>query len=614
MKNLFLILSSLITVSAIADNDYHYFADLTNVKDDKLTIRLVPPEMNETEAVFMFPAMVPGTYEVYDFGRFVSNFKAEGKDGKTITIEKLDKNSYKLSPANAIKEISYEVEDTWDTDIKEKVVFEPGGTNIEAGKNFALNTHGFFGYFKNKIEHNFILEFTKPRGFYASTSLTDLKSGDTKDVISVFNYHDLVDAPIMYCKPDTTTVMVGNSQILISVYSPNSMLSSSFIAKNLKELLFAQAEYLGGELPIKKYAFLFYFTDHPSLSGASGALEHSYSSFYFLPEADSSALAQEIRDVSAHEFFHIVTPLNIHSKEIGDFDFNNPKMSKHLWLYEGLTEYAAHHMQAKTGLIDYDDFLAVMVEKMQNARENYNDTVPFTVMSKYVLDKYKKQYANVYEKGALIGMCLDIYLRYYSNGTYGTQELMKDLAKKYGKQKSFNDDDLFNDIEALSNKEVRKFLDTYVAGNKPLPFKEVFDMVGLNYTAQKTEEQITLGGISVGYNDKTGRLVVVKTDQLDDFGKKLKFQEGDEIMTFNNRKLGLDNMREVLGGFLQSAKAGDKLTIEVLRKDKKGNESVKTLKAKVKPVKVTEHDVLELNEKATEQQVNARKAWLGINN
>lgn len=139
-------------------------------------------------------------------------------------------------------------------------------------------------------------------------------------------------------------------------------------------------------------------------------------------------------------------------------------------------------------------------------------------------------------------------------------------------------------------------------------------MVGLKYLAEKTEEQITLGGISVGYNDKTSRLVVVKTDQLDDFGKKLKFQEGDEIMTFNNRKLGLDNMREVLGGFLQSAKTGDKLTIEVLRKDKKGNESVKTLKAKVKPVKVTEHDVLEVNENATEQQVNVRKAWLGINN
>ncbi|MGV2480957.1 UNVERIFIED_CONTAM: peptidase M61, partial [Salmonella enterica subsp. enterica serovar Weltevreden] len=90
----------------------------------------------------------------------------------------------------------------------------------------------------------------------------------------------------------------------------------------------------------------------------------------------------------------------------------------------------------------------------QNNRDNYNDTVPFTVMSKYVLDKYKKQYNNVYEKGAVIGMCLDIMLRYYSKGTYGTQDLMKDLAKKYGKNKSFKDDELFDDIEKLTFKEV----------------------------------------------------------------------------------------------------------------------------------------------------------------
>lgn len=612
-KILFLISTLFIFNSLCADGDYHYYVDLTAVKNDKLTIRLTPPDLSDNEAIFSFPAMVPGTYDIYDFGRFVSNFKAEGKDGKTIKIEVLDKNSYKLSPANAIKEISYEVEDTWDTDIKEKIVFEPGGSNIEEGKNFCFNTHCFFGYFKTKIEAKFILEVTKPKGFYASTSMTDLKSGETKDVLSIFDYHNLVDSPIMYTQPDTATIQIGKSQILISVYSPNGVITSEFIARNLKELLFAQAEYLGGELPIDKYAFLFYFTDKASLSGGAGALEHSYSSFYFLPEADTASIAQEVRDVSAHEFFHIVTPLNIHSKEIGEFDFNNPQMSKHLWLYEGLTEYAAHHMQVKTGLIEYDTFFDVMIEKMQNARENYNDTLPFTVMSKYALDKYKKQYNNVYEKGALIGMCLDVMLRYYSNGNYGTQELMKDLSKKYGKTNSFNDDDLFNDIEKLTYKEIRFFLDAHVSGSKPLPFKDVFAMVGLNYIDKRVEEKITLGGISVGYNPTTNRLVVVNTDKLDDFGKKMKFKEEDEIVTFNNRKLTLDNMKDVLGGFMQNAKTGEKLVIEVLRKDKKGNETIKELKAKVKPVKVTETDIIELNEKATEQQLVARKTWLGIN-
>ena len=47
-------------------------------------------------------------------------------------------------------------------------------------------------------------------------------------------------------------------------------------------------------------------------------------------------------------------------------------------------------------------------------------------------------------------------------------------------------------------------------------------------------------------------------------------------------------------------------------KTSKGKET-KKLKAKVKPVKVEERDIIEINENATEQQVFARKAWLGIN-
>jgi predicted metalloprotease with PDZ domain len=613
IKNIFILFILFTAKIAVANDNYKYYINLTKVENDKLTVKLIPPNMKENETTFMFPAMVPGTYEVYDFGRYVSNFKAKGKNGKTITITKLDDNSYKLIPANEIEEISYEVEDTWDTNIKEKIVFEPAGSNIEEGNVFCLNTHCFFGYFKNFTDNNFILEITKPKGFYASTGITDLKSGDTTDVLSISNYHRLIDSPIMYCLPDTSTIHIGNSSVIISVYSPNKIITSDFVSRNLKELLFAQAEYLGGELPIEKYAFIFYFSDKPTLSGASGALEHSYSSFYSLPEADTLAIAQEVRNVAAHEFFHIVTPLNIHSKEIGDFDFNNPKMSKHLWLYEGLTEYAAHHMQVKSGLIEFDNYFEVMIEKMQNAREEYNDTVPFTTMSKYALNKYKSQYNNVYEKGALIGMCLDIQLRYYSNGKYGTQDLMKDLAKKYGKDKSFDDEDLFNDIEQLTYKEIRTFLNNYVDGPKPLPFKEIYDMVGLNYFDKRTEEKITLGGISVGYNPQTDRLIIVNTQHLDAFGKKMKFKEEDEILTFNNRKLTLENIRDVLGGYMQNAKPGDKLEVEVLRKNKKGSEITKTLKAKVKPVKVTETDIIEVNEKAVEQQLLARKGWLGLN-
>jgi len=558
--------------------------------------------------------MVSGTYEVYNFGRFVSDLKVNGKNGVKIKVVKQSDNVYALSPAKEIETITYMVEDSWDTKIKEKVVFEPAGTNIEEGKNFSINTHGFFGFYDGMLDRNFVLEFSKPNGFYPATGLTDVKVGKDKDVITVMDYHDLVDAPIMYCLPDTSVITVANTKVLVAIYSPNKKVSSAYIAKNIQETLYAQRDYLGGELPVDKYAFLIYFIDRPTLSGSHGALEHSYSSFYVMPEMDSIYLDQQIRDVAAHEFFHIVTPLNIHANEIGNFDYINPKMSEHLWLYEGMTEYAAHHAQVKAGLIDVDEFLKTMMGKYENSTTAFNDTMSFTYMSKNVLnDKIHKQYNNVYEKGALIGMCLDIYLRYYSDGKYGTQNLMKDLAKKYGKKRSFNDEDLFAEIEKLTYPEIGAFLRKHVAGKEPLPMKDVFDKVGLEYEKEKVFQNFSLGGFDVGFNDETKRLVIVDTRNMDSFGKALGYKVGDEILSLNGTVINIENIKTVFGQFFDTVKEGDVVKIEVMRPKRKKKFKKTELKATARKVEQTEYNLINVKKPMSDKEKVTFKGWLDYN-
>ncbi len=506
------------------------------------------------------------------------------------------------------------VEDTWDTKITDRFVFEPGGTNIEEGKNFVLNNHGFFGYIKGKEKTPFDIEIKKPIGFYGSTGLSNIEIGLDKDIYHVASYHELVDSPIMYCAPDTANILVGGANILVSLYSVEKNVTAKYIAKSIATVLNAQKEYLGGVLPVQKYAFIIYLTNKITLSGATGALEHSYSSLYSLMESDSISLAQNMTDVAAHEFFHVVTPLSIHSEEIGDFDFNAPKMSKHLWFYEGLTEYAAHHVQVKFGLIDIDQFMEIMTSKMEESQKYYNDSLSFTEMSKGVLEKYHKEYQNVYAKGALIGMSLDILLRYYSSGKYGTQNLVADLSKKYGKEKAFIDDEFFDDIERISYPEVRAFLDNYVAKGNKMPYKDVFDKVGFNYIEKETREEISLGGFGMGISNESNRLVIFDTQEMNEFGKQMKYKDGDEIISVNGKNINADNYKEVFGSVMNNIKAGDKLVVEVARKNKKGKESTKKLKSKVRPVMVTFTNIIRLNKNPNFKQIIARNAWLGLTN
>ena len=618
MRSVFITIFSILTISFFAGEDYRYFVNLNKVNNDKISVKLIIPDVSQNEIDFCFPAMVPGTYEVYNFGRYISNLNVTGKNGIKITISKTDINTYKISPANQINDITYDVDDTWDkkddAEDKEKVIFEPGGTNIESGKNFVINTHGFFGYIKGITNRNFVVEFEKPKNFYPSTGLSGIIPGVTKDIITVFDYHDLVDSPIMYCIPDTSTILVGNTKVLVSCYSPNKKITANFIAKTLTELLYAQRDYLGGDLPVDKYAFLFYFIDRPTRSGSSGALEHSYSSFYVMPELDSTFIKQELRDVAAHEFFHIVTPLNIHSKEIGDFDFNNPKMSEHLWLYEGMTEYAAHHAQAKGGIISIDILLNTMMQKYENSINNFNDTMSFTWMSKNVLnEKIHAQYNNVYEKGAVIGMCLDILLRDLSNGKYGTQNLMKDLATKYGKNKSFNDEDLFNDIEKFTYPEIGDFLRKHVGGKTPLPIKNVLDKIGIDFAKESVSNEFSFGSPDLDFKEDTKRLVVMSIKDLDDFGKALRFKVGDELNKLNGKELKIDIIKEVIADYYENIKEGDKITIEVFRpKRKKGKYKIKTLSATARKVKITDYNKISLKQDISPKQKETLRSWIGL--
>jgi len=498
---------------------YHFMVDLTKPVGKGVAVELITPAFTAEKTVYKMPKIVPGTYANYDFGKFVTNLSAFDEHNNPLKVVRIDSNQWEIAPADKLYKLTYVVLPTFSTQ-HSPVVFEPAGTNIQFNENYVINHHGFFGYFDELKRREYTIDFVKPKGFYGSTSLELKTISDTKDRFVISNYMDLVDSPIMYCKPDTTWANVGGANVLFSVYDPSKKYNSKFLAKSLAPILEAQKAYLGGTLPVDKYAFIVYLSDRMFNSGSLGALEHSYSSFYTLL---SNYIAQQpnmIAEIAAHEFFHILTPLNIHSEEIHDFDFISPKMSAHLWLYEGLTEYAAHHVQLKYGLIDDDEFMTTFYGKHKTSTRRYKDNLAFTEMSKKCLDEHKEQYGNVYEKGALIGMCLDILLLDYSDGKYNLQMLMADLAKYYGKDKAFQDDELFDKIVEISGiPQIRSFFDTYIAGNNPLDFFGIIEKIGIK---KQLDAKLSFNSASFSYVIEQGKELPLFT-----FKQKANLKQGN---------------------------------------------------------------------------------------
>lgn len=551
--------------------------DLVNIEQDKVKVSVDPGRFTDPQTIFYIPKTVPGTYSLDNYGEFIEELKAFDYEGQELQVTQNDENSWRIDNATSLDKITYLVNDSFDVE-GEKGVFSPAGTNIEKEENFMLNLHGFIGYFDNLKEQPYKLIITRPRALIAGTAMPLTSTEQVKDQPSSLSdsydanrYFDIIDNPIMYAKPDTTHINVEGIRVLLSVYSPNGVYNSASIKPGIEKMIAGQKRFLGEIDNTSSYAILLYLADPEALDAKGyGALEHHTSTVVVLPESmPLESLITNMTDIVSHEFFHIITPLSIHSEEIHYFDYNEPEMSQHLWLYEGVTEYFANLFQVNQGLIDHDAFYSRISSKIETSK-NFNDSIPFTLLSERILEEpYKSDYYNVYLKGALIGMALDIRLRELSQGEVGILDLMKKLSERYGKEKPFKDEELIPVIVEMTYPEIADFFSTYVSGGTPIPYEEFLEKVGVQMEETRENTSYFING-QIPYIDgdpQSGELFFRENISLNSFLEELGVQNGDIIKSVNGTPYDIQNVYELVMNS-QSWQEGEAISIAVLRDDK----------------------------------------------
>jgi len=543
-----------------------YTLDLVNVVDDRVRVTVDATKMNFGDYVsgveFNFPATIPGTYATLDYGRFIKDFKAFGAEGKSLKVKKKG-NTYAIK--GEPKKIEYWVDDSFDAKVRKNKIFEPAGTNNQEGRNFLINAAGYLGFFKGAEEMPITLEVIKSPTLYGLSAMGGYSYGNTQNFFAK-DYHQLLDCPIMFAKPDTTSFKLGDTKVTIGVFSESGRELSADIYEQVKLSMGAIESFLHGDLPVKNYAFLFYIKDYSEFQGlvegteikvgtiikairelagqGFGALEHGNSSVYYLPDFGNDMVLDQMADVCIHEFFHILTPLGLHSEEIGNFNYIDPQMSKHLWLYEGITEYFAGISQVKGGVITRDEYIrSVLRQKIVTADRYPTEKMPFTEMSENVLHKpYKKQYMQVYQRGALMGALLDIRIMELTQGEKDLLDVVLELRDNYGPDKSFKDDVFIEEFVALVHPDLQQFFDDYVSGTKPLPISEYLAKVGVLY------DRSYVGPLVVDplkdYGIKYRRIRGTNTLVIKKIGKEnpLQLEEGDIIELYS------DELQNEFGG------------------------------------------------------------------
>jgi len=487
-----------------------YKIDLNKIEKDVLPVKMTLNKAPQKDQVtYSFPATVPGTYDTQDFGRFVLSMNAKTADGKKLKVKKQGNNSFIISDAKKLKYLEYTLEDIMDRKVKKHPIFDPVATNFEEGKNFLFNNGGIFGFFAGEEADPIEIKIAKPIQLYGSTSLPQTLSNSVQQHFKANSYHQLIDCPIMFSVPDTAQFYVGKTKVTISVFDVNGVPRAKHFYEVLKRDMEAIDAFLP-DLPVDNYTFIVFIDDLKEIGQAMtgkmglikiiklalkfrnlglGALEHGNSSTYYL--ADFGGALSDIKELSLdnqlsgaaiHEFMHILTPLGLHSERIGNFNYTNPLMSKHLWLYQGVTEYFANLIKYKGRVISPDEYLKEMEAKLAQGLTFPVNEMSFTEMSENVLEeKYHKHYGQVYQRGAVLAMLLDAEIQRLTSGKKSLIDVILTLNTRYGANKSFDEQTFIAEMEKEVHPDLQQFFSTYIEEKNQWKPNDQLNYIGISY-------------------------------------------------------------------------------------------------------------------------------------
>ena len=197
------------------------------------------------------------------------------------------------------------------------------------------------------------------------------------------------------------------------------------------------------QAPMREYWFLIM-----AVGDGYGGLEHRASTALIcnrddLPSMQEKKVGSGYRrflGLASHEYFHTWNVKRIKPAAFVPYDLTQENYTRQLWFFEGFTSYYDDLVLARTGLIEplsYMELLAENIGKVMSQSGRGKQSVADSSFDAWV--KYYRQDENspnaivsYYQKGAMVGLALDLTIRQRTLGAKSLDDAMRALWKDYG--------------------------------------------------------------------------------------------------------------------------------------------------------------------------------------
>ena len=560
----------------------------------------------------IMPVWTPGSYMVREFARHVQDFAATDEAGKPLKWEKTNKDTWRIM-TNGVP--------SWHAHYRVYAnELSVRTSELNSGHAF-WNNANILMYLEGHLQSASTVRVLAPDVWKVATGLPAVLG--QKNTFRADNFDILYDSPFEVSNFKTLIFNVKGVAHRIVIdgegnYDPERM------RRDVQKIVETEVELMGGEVPYHDYTFILHLR-------GGGGLEHlnsaalGYPRFGFRvapgdratsaqPNATQS-LPREYRgflSLVSHEFFHLWNVKRIRPDALGPFDYTQENYTKMLWVAEGITDYYADLALRRAGLISDNEFLSATARAMQalqNTPGRLEQSVEESSFDSWI--KYYRQDENsvnsqisYYEKGALLGLLLDLEIRKRSGGAKSLDDVMRYLYTEYFKKnRNYGPGDFQKACELMAGGSLDEFFNKFVRGKEELDYNAALEAAGLRL---ETNAQ---GAASRGASDRTF------------FGADLR-QEADRLMVervyagspayeqglnADDQIVAIDNLR-VTGDFfnarLAEKKPGDLINLTIFRFD-----DLSTLLIKLGPGREGTYRIVPLTSQ-TEAQKKIYRDWL----
>lgn len=471
-----------------------YTVNFDDANKHLFNVSIEIPKHSNTTLTLSLPAWIPGSYMVRDFSKNIINLEAKNtRDNTHLDITLIDKQNWSIVTKGHACILEYQVY-AFDSSVrtayldKSRAFFN--GTSLFLSVDEFINSKHQVNLIQPKFTHDWKVATGLQRTGETSLYSFGLYESD--------NYAELIDCPVEIGAFTPLEFVVADTPHYI-ILNGKHYADTDRVIRDVKILCQHHIDLFekntGGKPPFSEYWFLTNI-----LPSGFGGLEHKNSTALLCSTFDFPNVNKpnELADgyktflsLASHEYFHNWNVCRIKPQEFVPYLLENESYTKQLWAFEGITSYYDDMSLYRTGLISFDDYLAIKSKTISRVNRGNGQLKQNLIESSfYTWTKFYQQGADAannivsyYTKGSLVALWLDLTIRKLTNTTKSLDDVMRalwsDFLTEGDSYKGTELNTIINIVNELTQTDLTQVFNGLLNDKSPVPLTDLLAEFGV---------------------------------------------------------------------------------------------------------------------------------------